>query len=253
MPALPTPVRWSAPTPGLPPHLAHRLRMFSAPADAGAGASGAEAGAAAPAEQAASTTAATPADVAAQAAVAATQAATATGTWDGKVESLDPAVQKMITDLRGEAAASRTNAKATAAQEAEAALAQKIGQALGLVKDGDDAPKPEELTAQVATSQAAARAAQVELAVYKAATTAGADPQALLDSRSFLDAVKDADPADATAITAAITKAITDNPRLKATQAAARSGGDLAGGTGEGRSKTPMSLADAVSGAYAGA
>lgn len=250
MPALPTPVRWSAPTPGLPPHLAHRLRMFSAPADAGAGATGGEAGAAA--EQATGTAAAaTPADVAAQA--AATQAATTTGAWDGKVESLDPAVQKMITDLRGEAAASRTNAKATAAQEAEAALAQKIGQALGLVKDGDDAPKPEELTAQVATSQAAARAAQVELAVYKAAAAANADPQALLDSRSFLDAVKDADPADATAITAAITKAITDNPRLKATQAAARSGGDLAGGTGEGRSKTPMSLADAVSGAYAGA
>lgn len=250
MPALHPPVRWSAPTPGLPSHLAHRLRMFSAPADNGDNASGGEAGAGAeqPGAQAPS-----PADVAAQAAAAATQAAAGTqagAEQAGKVEDLPEWAQKLITETRAEAGAARTNAKATAAQEARDALAQDIGKALGLVKDGDDAPKPEELSARVATSQAEARAAKVELAVYKAASTAGADPQALLDSRSFLDAVKDTDPADQAAVTAAITKAITDNPRLKAAQAAASSGPDLSGGTGEGRSKAPKSLADAVSGAY---
>lgn len=235
-----TPVRWSAPTPGLPPRLAHRIRCFAAPAegaDAGAGAGASGNAGAAP----------SPADVAAQATAKATAdaaAATSAG-WDGKVESLDPAVQKMITDLRAEAGAARTNAKATAAQEARDALAQDIGKALGLVKDGDDAPDAATLTAQLAETGDAHRVTKVELAVFKAASTAGADPQALLDSRSFLDAVKDVDPADTAAITAAITKATTDNPRLKAAQAAARSSVNHAGGTGE-TSKTPLSLEAAV-------
>lgn len=202
--------------------------------------------------QAATETAAvTPATVAA--AIQAQQPAAAqsdtASSWDGKVESLDPAVQKMIADLRGEAAASRTNAKATAAEEARTALIQDLGKTLGLVKDGDETPDAGALATQLAEQQATARTAQVELAVYRAATTAGADPTALLDSRAFLDAVKDIDPADTAALTAAITKAITDNPRLKAVQAAAKSGADLTGGTGEGTSKTPLSLDAAVAAA----
>lgn len=166
------------------------------------------------------------------------------------VADLPEWAQTLLSKTRDEAANSRTNAKATAAQEATDALTQRLGKALGLIKDGDEAPDAEALTAQLTEQSSAARTAQVELAIFKAATGAGADPQALLDSRSFLDSIKDIDPTDGAAITTAITTATTNNPRLKAAQAAARSGNDLTGGTGEGRSKTPKSLEDAVSGAY---
>src|SRR5690606_36565916 len=107
----------------------------------------------------------------------------------------DPAVLKgMIADLRRENGSARTNAKAQAADEARTALVQELGKALGLVKDGEQAPKPEELTAQVQAAQQAARAAQVELAVHRAASTHKADPSALLDSRAFLAKVADLDP-----------------------------------------------------------
>lgn len=231
--------RTIARTPGMPDRMV-RFRFI----DGDAAATGTT-GAATTSE----TAAVTPATVAAAIQTQqATNTATAAGesTWDGKVESLDPAVQKMIADLRAENAASRTNAKATAAEEARKALVEDLGKTLGLVKDGDETPDPAALTQQLAEQQATARAAQVELAVFRAAGPAGADAAALLDSRAFLDTVKDTDPADAAAITAAITKALTDNPRLKAVQAAAKSGADLTGGTGEGTSKIPLSMADAV-------
>ncbi|QIK82993.1 hypothetical protein [Sanguibacter sp. HDW7] len=167
------------------------------------------------------------------------------------VASLPDWAQTLVKDLRAEAGAARTTAKANAATEARNTLVQDLGKALGLVKDGDTPPDPAALTAQLTEQQTAARTAQVELAVYRAATLAGADPAALLDSRAFLDSVKDVDPADATAITAAITKAITDNPRLKTVQAASKSGADLTGRTGETTSKTPLSLDAAVAASLA--
>jgi hypothetical protein len=233
--------RTIARTPGMPDRMV-RFRFIDGDA-AAAGTAGA----------ATETATVTPATVAAaiQTQQAAPAAASAS-TWDGKVESLDPAVQKMIADLRAENAASRTNAKATAAEEARKALIDDLGKTLGLVKDGDETPDANALATQLAEQQAAARAAQVELAVFRAAGPAGADAAALLDSRTFLDSVKDADPADAAAITAAITKALADNPRLKAAQVAAKSGADLTGGTGEGTSNTPLPMAEAVSRTMAG-
>src|SRR5690606_17931146 len=159
----------------------------------------------------------------------------------------------MITDLRRENGAARTNAKAQAADEARTALVQELGKALGLVKDGEQAPKPEELTAQVQAAQQAARAAQVELAVHRAAATHKADPSALLDSRAFLAKVADLDPtADdfGEKVTAAIKQAVSDNPKLLAAQAAGASSVDHAGGSGEARTRTPKPLADAVAGHY---
>ncbi|WP_194522349.1 hypothetical protein [Cellulosimicrobium sp. JZ28] len=166
----------------------------------------------------------------------------------------DPAVLKgMIADLRRENGSARTNAKAQAADEARTALVQELGKALGLVKDGEQAPKPEELTAQVQAAQHAARAAQVELAVHRAASTHRADPSALLDSRAFLAKVVDLDPTAndfGEKVTAAIKQAVTDNPKLLAAQAAGASSVDHAGGSGEARTRTPKPLADAVAGHY---
>lgn len=117
-----------------------------------------------------------------------------------------------IARLRRENGAARTNAKQTAADEARAELAQQIGKALGLVED--EQVDPTELTQQLTASQGAARQAQVELAVFRAAVGSDADPAALLDSRSFLEKVAQIDPSDADAITAAIAEVVTANPRL---------------------------------------
>ncbi|MFD2839337.1 hypothetical protein ACFSYH_01965 [Populibacterium corticicola] len=150
--------------------------------------------------------------------------------WD------DPAKAKAeIERLRAENAKDRTTAKQNAATEAKNGLIQELGKALGLVKDGDTTPTPEELTAQLAEKTSEATATQRELAVYRTAgQVPGADVNALLDSRTFLDSIKDIKPDDTAALKAAVEKAITDNPRLKTAQAAGKSGGDLTGGTGEG-------------------
>jgi hypothetical protein len=61
--------------------------------------------------------------------------------------------------------------------------------------------------------------------VYRAAATAGADPDALLDSRSFAQAVADLDPSDTAGITAAITAAVQANPRYALTPQGPQRGG----------------------------
>lgn len=131
----------------------------------------------------------------------------------------DPAAAKAeIEKLRRENGAARTTAKQTAADEARAEFAQSIGKVLGLVKD-DEPVDPAELTKQVGSSQAEAKQARVELAVFRNAATAGGDPAALLDSSSFLASLASVDPSDSTAVTAAIQSAITANPRLSAAPA----------------------------------
>jgi enamine deaminase RidA (YjgF/YER057c/UK114 family) len=154
--------------------------------------------------------------------------------WDGNVESLPADVQKVIRDARDDAAKARTNAKAQAADQARQELAQQIGKALGLVTDGDTPPDPAQLTEQLTAAQQAQRETALKLAVFQSAATAGADPARLLDSNSFLASVRDIDPADGEAVTAAITKAVTDNAWLKAGRAPGASGADHAGGSGEG-------------------
>lgn len=125
----------------------------------------------------------------------------------------DPeALRAEIARLRRENGASRTNAKQQAAEEARTELAQQIGKALGLVED--EPVDPNALTEQLTASQQAARQAQVELAVFRAAAATEADPSALLDSRSFLEKVAEIDPSDADAFQQAITEVIAANPRL---------------------------------------
>lgn len=157
-------------------------------------------------------------------------------------------LEKELKAANGEAAKARTNAKQQAADDAVKQLTQQLGKALGLVKD--DAPAdPAELTQKLTAAQADARTTAVELAVYKAAGAAQADPDALLDSRTFVASLADVDPKDSKAIAAAIATAIKDNPKLKAAQAAGRSGADIPGGPGATRTRSG-SLGAALKGHY---
>jgi hypothetical protein len=98
-------------------------------------------------------------------------------------------------------------------------------------------------------AESEARSTAVQLAVYRAAATAGADPDALLDSRTFLTSLAEIDPKDTAAITKAIEAAVKTNPKLSATPAAGASGAPMPGGPG-GTRERPTSLGAAVSGHY---
>lgn len=118
-----------------------------------------------------------------------------------------------LAAARKEAGKSRTVAKENAANEARAELAQQIGKALGIVTD-DTPPDPAKLTEQLTASQQQAKKTAVQLAVYRNAAAAGGDPDALLDSVAFVGSLADVDPTDTAAVQAAITAAVTANPKL---------------------------------------
>lgn len=150
-----------------------------------------------------------------------------------KVEDLPAWAQKIITDTRGEAAKYRNDAK-TAADQATKDLGDKLAVALGLKPDA--ATDPAALTQLAQQAQADARAASIKLAVYQAAGANQGNPDALLDSTSFLAKVNTLDPASATFGTdvgEAIKAAVAANPTLKTVRAAGQSTVDTSGGTGE--------------------
>lgn len=150
--------------------------------------------------------------------------------WD------DPAKAKAeIERLRRENASERVNAKKAAADEARKDLAQQVGKALGLVDD-DTEIDPAQLAAETEQLRNENRITRVELAVYRAAAKHQGDPDALLDSRTFLAKVADLDPKGedfTTQLDDAIKQALVDNPKLKTAPAAGASSVNHAGGTGE--------------------
>lgn len=162
------------------------------------------------------------------------------GDWDGKVESLPAAAQKMIADLR----------KADGDERVAKKQLEAITKALNPNAKGDDKPTAEQLTKQLTERDTAAKQAQTELAVYKLAGKAGADADALLDSRAFLAKIAEIDHTDTVKVTKAITDAITDNPKLKSVRVAGSSTADGAGGSGE-KAKKNAGLGDALAGHYA--
>lgn len=172
----------------------------------------------------------------------------------------DPRLRK----ARDEAYTNRVKARdaekaATAAAEEKDALIQQIGKALGLVNDGEDeAPDADALTRQLTEQSTALEAvtgerddARRELAVFKAAAKAGGDPEKLLDSRRFLDSVKDVDPTDTAAVTAAVKDAVASNPDLASRRERGASTADTASGPGGGSApKAEVSLHDALAARY---
>lgn len=162
-----------------------------------------------------------------------------------EVKDLPEWAQKIITDARQDAGKYRTEAK-TAAEKAQADLVEKLQVALGM--KADPATDPAKLAEQAAAAQTAARTSAVQLAVFRAAAGHQADPDALLDSSSFMSSLAELDPsADGFGdkVSAAIKAAVEKNPKLKAVQAAGRSGGSFAGGPGEGQQR-PTSLGAAI-------
>jgi hypothetical protein len=145
-----------------------------------------------------------------------------------------PSTAPDVEALRAEVAEWRTKA-----ESAQQGIVDKIAAALGL-GGADETPTVEQVTEQLTAAQRNARERAVDLAVYRAALTAGADPDALLDSTTFRRRVADLDPAAegfADRVAAAITDAVKANPRLAATPTAApppRSGGQITGGSPSG-------------------
>ena len=162
-------------------------------------------------------------------------------------------LQNMVRALRKENAKDRTAAKQKAADDAQASLVQQIGKALGLIKDEDDTPTPDDLTRQLTAEQDAKRSAQTALAVYRAAQGI-ADPDMLTDSARFHKAIADVDITDQQAVTDAVKAFIKDHPQYAGTRAPQAGGAntiDHPAGSGE---TTPQStsLNQAVARALAG-
>lgn len=153
---------------------------------------------------------------------------------------------------RDEAAQNRIKAREAASEKDQ--LIQTLGKALGLVKDDDEqgkGPDAEALAAQVEKSQTEATESARELAVYKAAATNGADPSKLLDSRSFLNSIKDVDHGDEKALGAAIKAAVDNNKSFASARVAGASTADTASGPGGGSTpKAEVSLEDALASHY---
>jgi hypothetical protein len=143
-----------------------------------------------------------------------------------------------VAKLRREAAKYRRQlreAQAAGGKASKEAVA-KVLKALGI--DSPDDVTPEQLAEQNKTQADTLRQRTVELAVVRAAGKSGADPDALMDSRSFLDGLADLDPDDkdfAAQVADEIKAAVKRNPKLKGTaQVAGSSGGAHGSGSGTG-------------------
>lgn len=178
---------------------------------------------------------------------------------EGDDEHGSTADDPKLKAARDEAAQNRIRAR-EAKEAADTAaskydqLVQTLGKGLGLIKDdgdGEQAPDPEALAQQVAESQTAAQEAARELAVYKAARGANADPDKLLDSRSFLASIKDVDHTDQAAVKTAVEDAVKANQSFALGRVSGASTADTASGPGGGSApKAEMSIQDAVSAHY---
>lgn len=166
------------------------------------------------------------------------------------VDDLPPWAQKLIREARKGEGDYRKRAQEEAA--ARAGTEEKLqgfldgfARVMGLQADADAAesdqastpPNPEQLTEKLQTTQREYRATQVELAVFRRAAEFDGDPDALLDSRAFLNKVRDLDPASpkfGENVAAAIGDAVASNPKLKAQTPMSGptppSGGEFAGG-----------------------
>lgn len=173
-----------------------------------------------------------------------------------KVADLPPWAQKLIKDARkGEGDYRKRAQEETAARQTTEEKLQTFldgfARVMGLSSDeAPEPPDPERLTKELTSAQEQHRATQVELAVFRRAAEYEGDPDALLDSRSFLKKVHGLDPSSGDfqeQVATAIRDAVTANPKLKAPVSApgssAPSGGEFAGGP-SGRPDAELSVDD---------
>ncbi|MHD0300108.1 hypothetical protein RCF19_29815 [Rhodococcus qingshengii] len=189
-------------------------------------------------------TTATTTDANTEAATTATEAANTTAPTEATgLDALPESWANEIRRLRAENASERTEAKKKAAQEATDALTKKLGEALGLIQ-GDQAPKPEDVIAQLTTERD--EVAQRETATAKklreliekdalreAAKAHEGDFGSLTDSKKLSAAIEALDhTADdyPSLVDAAVKAAIAADPKLKA-QAATTASSVEHGGT----------------------
>ncbi|MFF9003658.1 hypothetical protein ACF1GW_38835 [Streptomyces achromogenes] len=136
--------------------------------------------------------------------------------------------EKLVENLRGDVAAEKAKREAAEqkAQQDQADFMKKLAGIFGVDTGEEKPPTPEELAKQLEeargetkASRDQARQTQVELAVYKSAGKHGGDPDALLDSRGFANAIAKLDPAAdtfAADIEKAVKQAVEANPKLAA-------------------------------------
>jgi hypothetical protein len=159
------------------------------------------------------------------------------------VDQLPAWAQKIIRDTRKEAGDNRT--KATAAESAAEERVNKILEAAG-IKPAGEALDPAKLTEQLSAKDQAIRRLTVERALDKAARKNGADEDLLTAVLAHQGALGELDPtaSDFTEkLDALVKSAVGANPKLKAARAAAASGIELSGGTGEQGQITAAQLA----------
>ncbi len=102
-------------------------------------------------------------------------------------------------------------------------------------QEEDPATVAERATAERDQKDQELRELRIERAADKAARTHGADATALTDSRAFNQAAQDLDPTAEDfdeQMSKLVEQAVTDNPKLRASQAPARSSSAVTGGTG---------------------
>lgn len=141
----------------------------------------------------------------------------------------DPArFEKLVENLRGDVAAEKAKREALEqkAKDDQDALMKRVAAAFGLETDEAKPPTPEELAKQLEEAQTRTKASddrarqrEVELAVYKTAGKHGGDPDALLDSRSFANAISKLDPTAADfgeQVGKAVKAAVDSNKKLAA-------------------------------------
>ncbi|MDX2800090.1 hypothetical protein [Streptomyces scabiei] len=143
----------------------------------------------------------------------------------------DPAkFERLVENLRGDVDAEKQKRQAAEqkAKDDQDAFMKRVAAAFGLDTAEEKPPTPEQLAQQLEeargetkASRDQARQTAVELAVYKSAATHGGDPDALLDSRGFAQAIAKLDPSAqdfGDAIGKAVKAAVDANPKLAAKQ-----------------------------------
>lgn len=136
--------------------------------------------------------------------------------------------ERLVENLRGDVAAEKAKREALEqkAKDDQSDLMKRVAKAFGLEADEEKPPTPEQLAQQLEEAQTRTKASDdrarqtlVELAVYKTAGKHGGDPDALLDSRTFANAIAKLDPSAADfdeAVGKAVRAAVDSNAKLAA-------------------------------------